>query len=743
MLKFLSVSSSQIFLNSIGQLLEVISTRMGMPESRCLSLSFNPRADENDTDRLAEFERLFCAVDSSLQEHDPVHDRFVGIIDCGKAKNAWGIHALTSIPGMMILTFPEIQWIPVYNDGTIGSSTLGLRRAIELCLGGYSPLFDGDGLRGILLNRIRNGYGKSDLRRDVAFAIDEEPYFAFINIYTAFRFGYRGFPVTTARCAEELLTAPASDSGVNPIREKIPCAAEFDETKEGTGHQVNSVVVFEDICLRFPDRNEEYSKEIAFGDKRDRYFRLISDADLRIVTTAAQPGEKNAVWHEKKITLESYFRKAGIGSMPYRNVIASYGGEMKQIVRILKRRLFNYTGGKWIGYWLKNLIELMVYLSLGIVFFVYKPSCIFILLLFLFLRFSIVNWLNDNLKLDRFPYVVKYRQWAFMPKCYVNHDPVWNNSEKGRDRNCRFWDVARKPLAGIFGLRNKCGLPNGKNCPAVYSTDFVVNFYRQVIRTGQFADNPKNKREGSGHAAPGVALEIATRLIRRAENMKEKVLDVESAIYAAVLADVALELLDNKTPAVSMEAVYWKHHYEIVAECEFVGVRAHLDMKDRYIDIHNAIGRICRADNNRVRNTIFLSGMAEIAEKISNLLYDKGKLEEAAYFTTHSRRLHRKLLSPAMRTLMAYPEWALRSTWNFMFSFGGFFLLFFLYWKYTFDQPFLTALTSTFKVMVARNMETPPIETDQTRFIIMMACQIAGLHLCFVAAHFLMFMNRK
>ncbi len=225
--------------------------------------------------------------------------------------------------------------------------------------------------------------------------------------------------------------------------------------------------------------------------------------------------------------------------------------------------------------------------------------------------------------------------------------------------------------------------------------------------------------------------------------MKEKVLDVESAIYAAVLADVALELLDNKTPAVSMEAVYWKHHYEIVAECEFVGVRAHLDMKDRYIDIHNAIGRICRADNNRVRNTIFLSGMAEIAEKISNLLYDKGKLEEAAYFTTHSRRLHRKLLSPAMRTLMAYPEWALRSTWNFMFSFGGFFLLFFLYWKYTFDQPFLTALTSTFKVMVARNMETPPIETDQTRFIIMMACQIAGLHLCFVAAHFLMFMNRK
>ena len=729
MLKLLAVSGSQTILNSIQQSIEIVE-----PGSEPVPCLFKPSEEGDEEKRLSEFDRLFNQINSEIQKHDPVHDRFIGIIDCRNARNAWDIHALTSIPGMIILAFPEILWLPVYRDGTIGSSTMDLKTAIELCLGGYSPLFDGDGLRGILLKRVRSGANANDLRRDAAFAIDEEPHFAFINTYTAFRFGYRGFPVMTARCAERLLTLN---------RERIPCAVELDPRKDETTELVKSIAVFEDICLSFPDRNAGYSKEYAFGDRRDEHFSLIRDADLRVVTTAAQPGEKNAEWHNRKMTIESYFRNADTDSRPYRNVLKAHGGTMKRNRRILKRRIFNYLGGKWTGYWLVNLAELVLYVGLTILLFIINPTLVFILLAFVFLRFSTSGWLVNHLNLKHIPYIVKRGQWPFLPKCYVNHDPVWTDKRQQTTREYRFWEVAHKPVAGIFGLRNKCGLPNGYDCQSVYSSNYILEFYRHAIKTGHFSDK-QDQDNVNGHAAPGVALELATRLIRRAEKMKGKIIDAEGAIHAAVLADVALELLDSKTPAVSMEALLWKHYYEIVAECEFVGVRANLDMKDRYIDIHNAMGRICRADNNRIREVIFLSGMAEIIEKISKLLRDNGKLEEAAYFTTHSRRLHRKLLSPAMKTLMAYPEWVLRSKLNFLISFGGCFFLFFLYWKYTFDQTYLSTLASTCKVMLARYMETPPGGgTDQSKFIIMLARQAAVLHLGFITAHFLMFMNRK
>ena len=729
MLKFLAVSGSRIIRDSLQQLLEIITGE------KAVLCSFDPDAERSsEEDRLSEFDRLFNEINSEIGKYDPVHDRFIGIIDCPNAGNAWDIHALTSIQGMIILAFPEILWLPVYRDGTIGSSTMDLKTAIELCLGGYSPLFDGDGLRGILLKRVRNGADANDLRRDVAFAIDEEPHFAFINTYTAFRFGYRGFSVMTGQCAERLLTLK---------RDRIPCAVDPDPRRKESTNLVNSIAVFEDICLSFPDRNAGYSKEYAFGDRRDEHFSLIRDADLRVVTTAAQPGEKNAEWHNRKMTIESYFRNADTDSRPYRNVLKAHGGTMKRNRRIFKRRLFNYLGGYWAGYWLENLVELVLYLGLTILLFIVNPTFIFILLAFVFLRFSTSGWLVNHLNLKHISYIVKRGQWPFLPKCYVNHDPLWNNEKQGTPRDYRFWEVAHKPVAGIFGLRNKCGLPNGYDCQSVYSSKYVLDFYRHAIRTGHFSDK-QDQDNVNGHAAPGVALELATRLIRRAEKMKGTIIDAEGAIHAAVLADVALELLDSKTPAVSMEALLWKHYYEIVAECEFVGVRANLDMKDRYIDIHNAMGRICRADNNRIREVIFLSGMAEIIEKISKLLRDNGKLEEAAYFTTHSRRLHRKLLSPAMRTLMAYPEWVLRSKLNFLVSFGGCFFLFFLYWKCNFGQPLLTTLASTCKVMLARYMETPPGGgTDQSKFIIMLARQAAILHLGFITAHFLMFMNRK
>ena len=306
MLKFLLISESQTVLECTKQLVSVVA-----PGNESKEFRIAAGADDSDQKRLAEFDRLHNDINAEIQKSDPVHNRFIGIIDCNFAQNAGDLHALTRISGMLILAFPEIQWIPLYKSADImgdgaAANAMTLKKAVELCRGEYSPLFDGDGLRSMLLYRVHNSSANeqpSAVRKDVAVAIDEESHFAFINAYTAYRFGYRCFPVTTAQCAEALLREK---------RDKIPCAL--------PDAQVNSVVVFEDICLNFPDRNNQYAQNIKFGDVRDREFKLIPDADLRVVTTAALPLEKVATLDEKEVSVDTFFKGYSGNGGEYRSV---------------------------------------------------------------------------------------------------------------------------------------------------------------------------------------------------------------------------------------------------------------------------------------------------------------------------------------------------------------------------------------------------------------------------------------
>ena len=752
MLTFLLFSESATVLNCAEELFSLIA-----PDKAVKKFEIASGTEDSEQKRLAEFDRVFTEVNAELQESDPVHNRFIGIIDCRFARSAEDLHALTRISGMLILAFPEIQWLPLYKSADImgdgaAADAMTLKKAVDLCRGDYSPLFDGDGLRSMLLYRVHHSE-KEKLsavpRKDVAIAIDEESHFAFINAYTAYRFGYRCFPVTTAQCAEALL---------RETRDNIPCALPEAE--------VNSVMVFEDICLNFPDRNNEYAKNIAFGDVRDRKFKLIPDADLRVITTAALPVEKVAKLDGKDVSIDTFFKRHYGDGGGYRSVKCHSLSPWKRILCALgelrelwKRRYFNSSGGNWWGYGLLNFTEMVTYIVLlSWTFLGQHYYWLLAVLIFIFLRFSTRDYVLRHLLHASVRYgfggkfFFKRQQWPFMPKRYIHHHPLWQNTAEGGPRaGVHYWEVAHKPLAGIFGLRNKCDLPNGSHCPGVYNSSQIITIYRNAMRTGRIfesaADAAGNADGGNGHAAEGAALEIAMRLIRRAESMKGKTIDAEGAIHAAVLADVALELLNCQTPAVSMEALLWKHYFELLAECEFVGVRANLDMADRYIDIHNAMGRICRTRSAMVRDVVFLSGMAEIIEKLSKLLRDNGKLEEAAYFTTHSRRLHRKLLSPPIGALMAYPEWVLRNKLNFMISFGCFFLLFVLFLMRVSpsgSESFFPSLFIACKVMISRMWNDPPAGSpEHAKFIVMLARQVAVLHLGFVAAHFLMFMNRK
>lgn len=750
MLFVLIISQSERFLASEASTVQMQS----VPEKHIIKFLYDPKADEQGSlKRLEEYDRLFHLVNRIIRNKDLIHNRFIGIVDCRNtdADNAWSLHALREIPGMMILSFPEILWLPVYRNGRLGSGTMDLKTAIELCLGGYTPLFDGDGLRGILLSRARRGPHNKSIRRDVAFSIDEESHFAFMNTYTAFRFGYRGFPVMTGRCADRLLRIPKSDTvSGRGLRERIPCAVDSDDPEKAASPLVRSVVVFEDICLNFPDRNKNYAeKTIPFGLKRDAYFPMIPDADLRVIATATPRNERVAdVGEERLVTLNQYFGKYCFN---YRSVSCHSRKMLKRALCLMKsyynifcNLFFNRTGGWW-GYGLVNAVSVGIsILTLGFVFLSQRYFLFFMILLLIYLWFSTREWFSQqviqyksrNGSPER-SFFFKRLQWPFMPKHYVSHNPIsYDKAAPGM----RFWEEAHKPLAGIFDFRNSCGLPDGIGFRGVYSISDIRQFYRNAIRKGVYSED--DDEDGpDNHASRGTVLEIAMRLIRRAEQMKDTIVDVEGAVHAAVLADVALEMLDHKTPAASMEALQWKHYYEILAECEFVGVRACLNIEDRYVDIHNAMGKICRINRRVIRKDVFISGMAEIIDNLAALLKKKGKLEEAAYFTAHSRRLHRKLLFTPIRAFLAYPEWVLRTKWNFFISFGCFFTLFLLYWVLVEKASFCNSVITACKVMLARIPENH--NNPSTTTIVLLARQVAILHLCFVAARFFMFMDRK
>ena len=64
-------------------------------------------------DELRGFRKAEEDITEILYERDVVHDRFVGILQV-TASCVGNIPALGSRQGALILSFPEIQWVPIY-----------------------------------------------------------------------------------------------------------------------------------------------------------------------------------------------------------------------------------------------------------------------------------------------------------------------------------------------------------------------------------------------------------------------------------------------------------------------------------------------------------------------------------------------------------------------------------------------------------------------------------------------------
>lgn len=755
------VSSSEVVADAVKT-----SVRERYPLMAIHTISIHDGERLGGGERLVEFQNAVKKMEKVLEAADVAHDRFVGVMDLPHARGVQDIHALMRVEGNLILAFPEVLWVPLYRDaklfddeedggqdGKERSRTMTLKLAIKLCQAGYSPLFDGDGLRQYLMTS--HGKSMNYVRKDIAIAIDEEASFAAINAYTAYRFGYRAFSVMTGECADMLLREGWQKL---PVCRKLELKYENEDGRP-------TVVTFEDVCLEFPDRTQGYLKEIEFGMRRDEEYLLLRDADLRVITTVAQKGERCVDKLIGGMTVERYFAKQNDGNgrkrMRYDTL---YGGFWGRQWHYFVRTWFNLTSGGWWGYWLINSLDFCLMTGIVLwVFFKWQIGTIPVLFVLIVARWCVQRWFDrvmarDVRRLSLSPwgrFLLRRFQRPFLPQKFRNHIPPTKMSQHART----YWEMENKPLAGIFGLRNRCGLPNGTEFKGIDDATRIDSLYANVKRSCRFAYG-KVEDEGkdqNNHAASGMAMEIASHLLRRAERFRDQVRDVEGAVYGAVLASVATELLDFKTPALSIDALRLKHWYEVMAECEFIGVRKHIDVSDRYTDIHNAMWRICGSETGIVRREVFYSGMLEIVDALMNLLRKRGQLEEAVYMTQQSRFLHRLILPWPTRILLLYPEWTMRSMWNFSASFCGFFLVTYVFvWMHrsllinpASNGTLLVAdlwdnIYETFCILVASQPTMPFDNVDlPLSATIQVLRLIAILHLTFLGVRFWDFMHRR
>jgi len=199
--------------------------------------------------------------------------------------------------------------------------------------------------------------------------------------------------------------------------------------------------------------------------------------------------------------------------------------------------------------------------------------------------------------------------------------------------------VLNKQLGGIFNLWKDSGLQHKLQKEKAGRRGLAPGYH--------WPPNPKKLDDDkSGHSAPGRLLVIADRLIARAERLLSNgVHSVPQAVYGAVLATDALELLGGKTPTTSLEALALKHQFEVLAECQFVGMQQHMDVEARMKDIQLEIKSLCYwfGTKRQQKNVAGWNAELAILNKLIAVFKEQNQFDEEQALLVRTRVLHRKL----------------------------------------------------------------------------------------------------
>lgn len=195
-----------------------------------------------------------------------------------------------------------------------------------------------------------------------------------------------------------------------------------------------------------------------------------------------------------------------------------------------------------------------------------------------------------------------------------------------------------KPSGGIFNILDQTGL---------------IKVYRLNKRDEIKSSEPKElAREASSHSAPGKLLLIAEKLVQRAKMILRTGNCVEELIYGATLALDAQELLGNRTPTTSLEAIALKHQLEARAECMFYGVGFNLDMKNRFKEIEDEVEAVSKWFNPSIKKRAFINAQLGILTELVEIMRDFGQFDEEIQCLKKIRKLNREfyfLNKPVLR----------------------------------------------------------------------------------------------
>jgi hypothetical protein len=186
------------------------------------------------------------------------------------------------IVSMLILAFPEIQWI--FYDAANSNLELSLlfrqthfclpdlKSALDIREEGLVPLFDPTGLRQIIRSELKGPTVDDNtplahipVRHKVAASIDDEKPFAYFNAHAAYRFGYRSHVVTSFKMMERLF---------RPL-----------------GNAEHITLVFEDLSLSFADKPPK-GHYFKLPD-RDHDFPLLLEVDSRVFVTVGAEDKRD------------------------------------------------------------------------------------------------------------------------------------------------------------------------------------------------------------------------------------------------------------------------------------------------------------------------------------------------------------------------------------------------------------------------------------------------------------------
>ena len=242
--------------------------------------------------------------------------------------------------------------------------------------------------------------------------------------------------------------------------------------------------------------------------------------------------------------------------------------------------------------------------------------------------------------------------------------------------------VVYKPASGLHTLWEKLGLLRAFPKNTTVGRESANYRHARGLAMGYVWPPCKpNKISGTdenhdGHSAPGRLLQIAEHLIQRATKLLEDVATVSDSVRGAVLATQALELLGGKTPTVAVDALALKHEFEVVAECQFVGVEFHLSMKERLAEIRQNLEAMKHWLHRDRQEAFLLNSEARIVKRIIAVLDEYGEYEESVTCQNQLRWLHRKIrqhdewrakkvLRIAFWWVNYYLEWVQRSFVHF------------------------------------------------------------------------------